>query len=145
MVGREVKPFAGRRGGVGGGQVRCWSRGLSSERFFAIPGGVMQDVQLELDRLEQRVTELQRSLPQEQMPQGWRQVLRSMLDEFKQVVEAEKRDPNPAEAELLREGLEVLSSAVQRTGESLARIVKRGRPVHLEAVQSRLASREPGS
>ena len=142
MVGREVKPFAGWCGGLGGGQGGARRPGLSSERFFAIPGGVMQDVQLELDRLEQRVTELQRSLPQEQMPQGWRQVLRSMLDEFKQVVEAEKRDPNPAEAELLREGLEVVSSAVQRTDESLARIVKRGRPVHLEAVRSRLEGRK---
>ncbi len=102
----------------------------------------MTDVHVELDRLEQRVAELRRNLPEERMPQGWRDVLGSMLDEFEQVVEAEKRDPEPAEAELLREGLEVVSSAVQRTDESLARIVKRGRVVHLEAVRSRLEGRK---
>ncbi len=102
----------------------------------------MRDVHVELDRLQRRVAELQKSLPDERMPEGWREVLGSMLDEFREVVEAEKRDPNPAEAELLREGLEVVSSAVRRTDESLARIVKRGRVVHLEAVQSRLEGRK---
>lgn len=102
----------------------------------------MRDVDFELDRLEERVAELRRNLHGERMPQNWREVLGSVLDEFKEVVQAEKRDPNPAEAELLREGLEVVSSAVRRTNdESLARIVKRGRVVHLEAVRSRLEGR----
>ena len=102
----------------------------------------MRGAHVELDRVEQRVVELRRNLPDEQMPQGWRELVGSMLDEFKEVVEADKRDLNPAEAELLREGLEVVSSAVRRTDESLARVVKRGRMVHLEAVRSRLEDRK---